>query len=82
MFLNLGISFKYYFYETSNFDTLGSINKKLTHFELIVLKKLEKFERTFLWSDNKGYSKLLEEVDKQLISISIIRQIIQYLNIV
>lgn len=50
MFLNLGISFKYYFYETSNFDALGSINKKLTHFELIVLKKLEKFERTFLWS--------------------------------
>ena len=42
----------------------------------------EKFEQKRHWSDNKGYSKLLEKVDKQLISISIIPQIIQYLNIV
>jgi len=64
MFLNLSISFKYYFYETSNFDTLGSINKKLTHFELVVLKKLEKFERIFLWSECRSYLQLLSNNER------------------
>ena len=58
---------------TSKPDTWSPIHKKTNPNELVVLKKLEKFERISLWSDNKGYSKLLiVKVDKQLITKIII----------
>ena len=66
---------------TSKLKRGSSIHKKTNPNELVVLKKLEKFERISLWSNNKGYLKLLVvKVDKQLITKIIITYFSKILN--
>ena len=56
---------------TSKPDTWSPIHKKTNPNELVVLKKLEKFERISLWSDWLSYFKLFLANEKLITYISI-----------
>lgn len=67
---------------TSKPDTWSSIHKKTNPNELVVIKKLEKFERISLWSEYRSNLQLSEATDFESITILILTYRFNYVNII